>query len=376
MSRDHSNNNLMTENIQNQKPSSFSTFKKLFDRVSAKDKIVFTRNMYTMIQSGLSLPHAFKIINQQTESPKFKNILETLKSDIERGKTFADALARYPKVFNAFYVNIVKVGEASGKLEECLKHLTNKLERDMELSNKIKSAMMYPIVVLTTMLIIIVLMIVFVLPELAAIFKEFNVPLPWTTRTLIAFSDLVSNYGIFMLIGVILFVIIFVMMFRSKSGRIIIHRISLRLPIFSPILKKMELSRFSRTLNTLIVSGVPIIRSFEITSSVLGNYLYQKSVMDATSLLKRGVKIVDILEKEPKLFPPFVSQMISVGEETGNLDQILSDVARFYEEEITRTMNNLASIIEPILLILLGIGVAIIALSVFSPIYSLIGQIQ
>lgn len=359
---------------QNKQPT-FGTFSKIFGRVSIKDKIMFARHTHVMLKAGLSLSRALEILAAQTASQKFKTILQNLKANLERGQSFAVSLAKYPKVFSSFFVNIVKVGETSGKLEESMDHLATKLKKDYELINKIRGAMMYPSIILLAMIAAVTLMIAYVLPQLTEIFKEIKVPLPWTTRAIIAFSDIIQGYGLYIFAGLILIVIVSILTFRSKTGKIVFHHIFLKLPVFAFILKEIDLAKFSRTLNTLLISGVPIVKAFEITSSVLGNVLYQKAVFDAASLLKKGIKIVDILEKEPKLFPPLVCQMIAVGEETGNLDEILEDLADFYEKEVTRTMDNLASIIEPILLIILGLGVAIIALSVFSPIYSLVEQI-
>lgn len=360
--------------LKNKQPA-FGAFAKIFGRISTKDKVMFARHTNVMLKAGLSLSQALKILIDQNPNPNFKKILQNIKIELEQGQSFAKSLAKYPRVFSSFFINIVKVGETSGKLEESLDHLAKKLQKDYELINKIRGAMMYPSIILAVMIIAILLIIIYVLPQLVDIFKEINVPLPWTTRTIITLSDIIQKFGLYILFGLVSVVGLFILAFRSKSGKMVFHRFSLKLPIIASILKEIDLAKFARTLNTLLISGVPIIKSFEITSEVVGNVLYKKAIFEATSFLKKGVRIIDILEKKPKLFPPLVCQMIAVGEETGSLDKILADLADFYEKEVTQTMDNLASIIEPILLIILGLGVAIIALSVFSPIYSLVEQI-
>jgi type IV pilus assembly protein PilC len=357
------------------KQPAFSTFAKLFGHISTKDKVMFARHLNVMLKAGLSLSQAFAVLIEQTPSQNFKKILENIKTELEQGQSFANSLAKYPKIFSPFFVSIVRVGETSGKLEESLEHLAKKLQKDYELINKIRGAMLYPSIILLAMVAAISLMIIYVLPQFVDIFKEINVPLPWTTRAIIAFYSIAKDFGLYFILGSLAFVILLVFAFRSKPGKIVFHRIFLKLPAIGSILKEIDLAKFSRTLNTLLLSGVPIVKSFEITSDVVANVLYKKAVFEAASFLKKGVKIVDILERNPKLFPPLVCQMTAVGEETGNLDEIFADLADFYEKEVSRTMDNLASIIEPILLIILGLGVAIIALSVVSPIYSLVEQI-
>lgn len=357
------------------KKSNFATFTKIFHPITTKDKVIFARHLNVMLKAGLALPQAMAILIEQNTNPNFKEILQNIKTQLEQGQSFAKSLAKYPKIFSPFFVNVIKVGEASGKLEETLEHLANKLQRDYELVNKIRSAMMYPVVILLVMIAAVALMMIYVLPQLVDIFKEINVPLPWTTKAIIAFSDIIQKFGLYISLGFFAFILLLVGAYRSNSGKIVFHRLFLKIPILTSILKQIDLAKFARTLHTLLLSGVAIIKSFEITSGVVSNVLYKRAIFETASSLKRGVKIVELLKKYPKLFPPLVCQMVAVGEETGNLDKILADLADFYEKEVTRTMDNLASIIEPVLLIILGLGVAFIALSVFSPIYSLVGQL-
>lgn len=363
---------LTSATIEKEGKVSTETLARIFGRISLREKVLFSRHIYVMIKSGLSLSKALGILAQQTSNKKFKKIIQNIKTDIEKGQSFATALAKHPKVFSPFYINMVRAGETSGKLEETMNHLADQLKKDYNLISKVRSATIYPITVLTTMLIVGTLMIVYVLPQLAEIFKEIKVELPLSTRIIIAISDIITNFGVFILLGILGLIVLFFVAIKSKTGKQFFHKLLLKLPLISPIVKKINLARFARTLSTLLISGVSIIKSFEIVSDILGNVYYKKFTHQATVGIKKGVKIVDVLEKDERLFPKLVTQMVAVGEETGTLDKILKDLADFYEADVTRTMDDLSSIIEPILLIILGIIVAIVAISVISPIYSLV----
>lgn len=343
----------------------------LFGRVSLIDKIMFTKNLQVMIKSGLSILRALDILNRQTPNKNFKSAINDIRQSIEKGTVLANSLEAHPKIFSPFYISMVKVGEVSGKLEEVLVELGSQMKKDRDLVVKLRSAMMYPSVVLLTMLVVVVMMLVFVLPQLTAIFKDFQVELPLTTKLLIAFSDLIQSYGIFILLGGIIPTILLVILSRTKGGKEKTHAFNLRLFILGSILKKINLARFSRTMGTLLRSGIPIVEALSITSDVLGNVHYKKMMHNAANKIKKGVRLVDILEENKRLFPPLTTQMVMVGEETGTLDNILEDIADYYEGEVTETMNNLSSILEPVLMVLLGLGVGTVAVSIISPIYSL-----
>lgn len=340
-------------------------------RVGAIDKIMFTRNLYLMIKAGLSILRALDILARQTSKKGFKNIISEIKKKIEKGAMFAVSLQAYPKVFSPFYVSMVKMGEMSGELEKVLSELAEQMKKDRELIVKVRSALMYPSVVLITMVIVAILMIVMVLPSLTDIFEDFEVELPITTRILIALSHFIQDYGVLVLIVTIALVILIVFLARSKDGKKLTHAFNVKMFILGPIIRKINIARFSRNMSTLLRSGIPITKALQITHDVLGNIYYKRVMKDAIEKVKKGVKIVDILEKEKKLFPPLVTQMIMVGEETGSLDNILDEIADFYEKEVTETMNNLSSILEPVLMVILGLAVGIVAVSIVSPIYSL-----
>lgn len=340
-------------------------------RVTAIEKIIFTRNLYLMIKAGLSILRALDILVKQTSKKGFKKIILDIKNKIEKGSMFASSLGSYPKIFSPFYISVVKMGEASGQLEKVLHELATQMKKDRELMVKVRSALLYPSVVLMTMVAVGVLMIIFVLPQLTEIFADFDVELPITTKILIALSEFIQSYGIFVGIGMIALGVGIFFLSRTKDGRKITHAFNIKMFILGPIIRKINVARFSRNMSTLLRSGIPITKALQITHDVLGNIYYKRVMKDAINKVKKGVKMVDILEKEKNLFPPLVTQMIMVGEETGSLDEILNEIADFYEKEVTETMNNLSSILEPVLMVLLGLAVGVVAVSVISPIYSL-----
>ncbi|NQV00354.1 MAG: type II secretion system F family protein [Parcubacteria group bacterium] len=346
-------------------------FKLFSTRVSTIEKIIFTRNLFLMIKAGLSILRALDILVKQTSKKGFKGMILEIKRKIEKGSMLADSLAAYPKIFSPFYISMIKMGEMSGQLEKVLSELAIQMKKDRELMVKVRSALLYPSVVLMTMLAVGVIMIVFVLPQLTEIFVDFDVELPLTTRMLIGFSYFIQSYGVFVGIGTIALAIGIFFFSRTKNGKKITHAFNVKMFILGPIIRKINVARFARNMSTLLRSGIPITKALQITRDVLGNLYYKRVMDDAINKVKKGIKIVDILEKEKNLFPPLVTQMVMVGEETGSLDEILNEIADFYEKEVTETMNNLSAILEPVLMVILGLAVGVVAVSVVSPIYSL-----
>jgi len=347
----------------------------LFGKITTTDKILFTRNMQVMIKAGLPISKALEILVKQTPKKNFKAIISDISSNVQKGKSFADSLALYPKVFPPLFINMIKVGEIGGELEKVLDQLATQMKKDSDLLSNIKSAMIYPVIILTLMIAVIIVMIIFVLPELANVFRDIQADLPLTTRMIIGFSDFISKYGIYVAIGIVLIGVIIYIILKSKEGRRKFHKLLLVIPILGINVKKVNLARFARTMSTLLTSGVPIVDTLKITGEVLGNSMYREAILAASDDIKKGLRIVEVLDKNKNLFPALVTQMVAVGEETGNLDSILKDVAEFYEADVTRTTENLSSIIEPILMITLGIGVAVMAIAIVSPIYSMMEKI-
>lgn len=351
------------------------SFRGIFRRVSLVDKLMFTRHLSVMIGAGFSLHRGLGVLAEQTENQFFKKILRRLVDDLKKGQTLAEGLVRYPRVFNEFFVSMVKVGEKGGTLEEVLKILARHLKREHNLRSKVRGAMFYPAIILVAMVGIVTLMMLVVVPKLTAIFKEMNVELPTTTKVLILISSFLSNY---FYIGVIAFlVLVFILgkFLRTKKGKQVLSLIFLRAPLLGKITKKINCARFARSFGSLMESGVPVIESLKVTSQTVTNTFYSGSLIEAADEVKKGKKIQESLEKHKNLYPALVSQMIGVGEQTGKLADILGRLADFYEEEVKNITENLTSIIEPILMIILGGAVAFFAISMIQPMYSMLGTL-
>ena len=344
-------------------------------KVTLVQKIFFVQQLGIMLKSGISLSVALKTLAEQTSGKTFKIILIDLEQGVEKGNLLSRGLEKYQKIFGELFINMVKAGEASGKLEEVLKELFVQMKKDHDIIAKVKGAMIYPAIVVTMMFIIGVLMLIYVIPTISGIFKELNVALPLATRILIFSSEFVLKYGIFLLIGLAALIVISNRIVHTPQGKKNFHFLLLRVPVAGTIIKKVNLARFCRTLSSLLKTDIPIVQSFEITSRVLGNALFREALNLAKEKIKKGISIQESLKPHANLFPPVVLQMIAVGEETGALDDILQESAIFYEDDVNQTMENLPSIIEPILMVILGVGVGGMAVAVIMPIYSLSQQI-
>lgn len=342
-----------------------------FNQVKMVEKIFFTQNLQVMVKAGLSVSIALKTLAQQTTNKAFQIILIDLHQRVDKGDSLADSLALYPKVFPELFVNMVKAGEKSGKLEDVLLQLTTQLRKSHALIAKVRGALTYPIIVITAMIGIGIAMITLVIPKITGIFEEVNATLPLPTRILIAISDFAVAHGLILAGLSIAMAIIFVRLIHIPRGRFIWHGLLLALPILAPILRKINLAKFARTFSSLIKTDIPVVQAFQITASTLGNSHYRTAVESAAERVKKGVQIATILKEYDKLFPPLIVQMVLVGEETGTIDTILEELAAFYEDDVDRTMSNLTTILEPVLILILGLGVGALAVSIIMPIYSL-----
>ncbi|KPJ71355.1 hypothetical protein AMJ50_02595 [Parcubacteria bacterium DG_74_3] len=342
-----------------------------FEGIPFLDKVLFAQHLALMIKVGLPLGESIATIREQTRSRKFKKILDEIIRSINSGHSLADSLARHPQVFNTLYVNIIKVGEESGTLEENLERLSLQLEKSYQLRNKVKAAMVYPSIILISIIVLSAGIIFFVLPKIIPIFKAFDIPLPLATRVLIWFTENIQNYGLFILIGIVALVVILNLLSRVKPVKFLIHKFTLKLPIIGSMTKDINLAHFSRTLGVLLKSGVPVVSALNITQTTLGNLLYQRELEGVAEEIKRGKSISDYLKKKEKIFPSMVSRMVGVGEKTGNLEETLIYVGNFYEGELDRSTKSLSTILEPILLLIIGLVVGFIALAIITPIYEI-----
>lgn len=342
--------------------------------VPEMEKLLFTRHLSIMLKAGLSLSRAFSILSEQTRNRRFKKILERVKEDVEGGKSFADTLF-HQKIFTPLYVNMVRVGELGGNLSKVLDLLSIQMIKSHNLKGKIKGAMIYPALVFLTMIGVGVAMMIFVVPKLVEIFEGFDVELPLATRMLIGFTNFFNKYWYLFLIGSVIIAVWLKWFLGTIAGKKIWHKIILITPFIKKMSMRINITNFSRNLSLLIKSGMPIVESLNVIATTFKNIYFEKAILDASEKVKKGIDLSESLEKYPHLFSPLVLQMIVVGEETGNLDDILSKIADFYEEETDQQMKNISSIIEPVLMIVVGLAVGFMAISIISPIYSLMSQI-
>ncbi len=343
--------------------------------ISIVEKMMFTRNLEVMISAGITLPRALNILGLQTKNKRFKKILSVIREDILKGKSFSNSLEKYPNVFSEFFRSMVKTGEETGKLGEVLKNLTLQMEKEHHLRSKIKGAMIYPIIIIITMVGIGILMLTMVIPQLAKTFEELKIELPLTTKFLISLGYFLTEKWYLLILLFIIIGMSFWFALKIKKWRKILDSLVLKIPIISPIIKKTNAAYTTRTLSTLMASGVPIVKSLKITSRILGNSHFKEALIDASEKVKRGEKLSKALMPYENLYPIIVIQMIEVGEETGETSNILKKLADFFEEEVENTTENLTSIIEPVLLLIVGAAVGFFAISMIQPMYSVLGGV-
>ncbi len=344
--------------------------------ISLKEKIVFIEDLAIMLKSGIGVSKGLNIITSQNKNGKFHKILKDISGAVESGTPLNAAMAKYPKVFSNIFVSMVKVGEVSGNLDKSLNYLAVQLEREADLKSKTKGAMMYPAVILSAMLIIGVLMSVFVLPKLTVIFKEFQGGLPLTTRIIVGFAEFMSGHAILVIGGLILAIIGFIAFLRTKPGQTTFDWFLLHFPATKEIVKKINIARFSRIFSSLLKSGINVVEGLAVAGEALGNVYYRDVLIEASSEVKLGKPITAVFEQNEHLFPNIIVEMLKVGEETGSMESILEQIAIHYEEEVDTTMKNISSIIEPLLLLIIGAVVGFLALGLISPIYNISQSIQ
>ncbi|MEK7627042.1 MAG: type II secretion system F family protein [Patescibacteria group bacterium] len=348
------------------------SFGRLLRRVSLAEKMIFSRHLSVMIGAGLSLTRALEVLSRQTNNNYFRKIILNIGRNITKGKSFADSLANYPRVFSDLFVNMVRVGEVGGNLEEVLKSLAYQMEKDYELRSKVRGAFMYPAVIVVAMVIIGIIMMIFVVPKLTATFAELKINLPVTTRFVIFVSNFLAHHTLIFIGSFAVFIYFAVKIIKSKKGGEAIDFLSLNIPILRNITIKINTARMARTLSSLLKSGMAITEAIEMVSHTLTNKYFSSSLVFSVGEVKKGKVFSDVLGRYEKLYPPLVTQMIAVGEETGTMDDILARLADFYEEEVYNITKNLSTIIEPILMIFIGAAVGFFAISMIQPMYSIV----
>jgi type IV pilus assembly protein PilC len=339
-------------------------------KVKAKDVVVFTRQFSTMIDAGLPLVQGLTMLAEQNQNRTFKRILNEVTKDVEGGSTLADALNKHPRVFDSLFVNLVAAGEVGGILDTILQRLAAYIEKAEKLKSQIKGALTYPAVVVSIAIIVIAVIMIFVIPVFQDMFSSFGKALPGPTQLVVSMSDFTKSNIHYMILAVILFVFVFRRYRRTSGGRRNVDSILLRLPILGELVRKVAVARFTRTLGTMIKSGVPILDALEITARTAGNVIVEEVVMDARASIAEGQTIAEPLS-ESIIFPGMVTQMISVGESTGALDAMLEKIADFYDDEVDATVAAMTSMLEPLLMLFLGGSIGGLVIAMYLPIFQM-----
>lgn len=347
------------------------------EKVKSKDLSLFTRQFSVMLDAGLPLVQCLEILGQQQDNKFFQKIIFQTRADVEAGMTLADAMAKHPRVFETLYTNMVAAGETGGILDIILQRLSTYLEKMVKLKSDVKSALIYPIAVIVISIIVISIIMIVVIPAFKNIFEGLLGPgekLPWLTEVVVGLSHFLA--GFWWLIAIFIGVVVFALKawYKTEQGHHVIDSIQLKLPIFGPILKKIAIARFSRTLSTLLSSGVPILESLDITAKTAGNVVVGEAILRVRTGIEQGQTFVEPL-KASHIFPVMVSQMIGVGEQTGALDAMLSKIADFYEQEVDAAIANLLSLMEPAMILFLGVTIGTIVIAMYLPLFTLIGKL-
>ncbi len=343
--------------------------------VKTRDIVIFTRQFATMINSGLPLVQALDILAEQTENDSLRKVIQDILYDVESGHTLADALGSHPKIFSELYVNMVAAGEAGGILDTILLRLATFLEKNDALVRKIKGAMIYPGVIFTVAGLAVVILLMFVIPTFQQMFESAGVPLPLPTQIVISLSEFLQVYWWALGLGIIVLIFLIRQIYQTDGGKLAIDKMLLSLPILGDLQRKAAVARFTRTLGTLVSSGVSILEGLEITAKTAGNRVIHDAVMGSRSSIAGGETIAGPL-KESGVFPPMVVQMINVGEETGGLDEMLTKIADFYDEEVDAAVEALLSAMEPVMIVVLGVVVGGMIVAMYLPIFDMINAVQ
>jgi len=343
-------------------------------KVSTKELVIFTRQFATMIDSGLPLVQCLDILSSQQENPTFKGVLLKVKESVESGSTFADALAKHPKVFDQLFVSLVAAGEVGGILDTILNRLASYTEKSMKLKKQIKGAMVYPATVMSVAVVVVGVILVFVIPTFAKMFADFGSDLPGPTKVVIALSNFLKKYIIVIIAGIFALVFAVKKYYATKNGRKTLDRMALRAPVIGPLIRKVSVAKFTRTLGTLVSSGVPILDGLDIVARTAGNVIVEEAIMKVRQSISEGKTIAEPLAQSG-VFPPMVVQMISVGEATGAMDAMLSKIADFYDDEVDNAVSAMTAMLEPMLMVFLGVVVGGLVIAMYLPIFKIAGAV-
>ena len=343
--------------------------------IKTDERITFTKNLSAMLTAGLTLSRALSVIDRQTKNKNLKAIVMSLEEEVRKGSSFHEALEKYPKIFPKLFISMTKAGEESGTLSDALKTIAKQMDRSYTLQKKIKGAMIYPIIILIAIIIIGVLMLIYVVPTLSSTFKDLNVSLPTATRVIINASDYMAAHAFIVFGGLALFFLSIYVFVKSKRGSKIVLFASLYVPVIGELVRETMGARATRAMSSLLQSGVEMLTALSIAEEVVGDNVFGKVVAEAGVRVRKGDSLSSAFADHPKLYPVFVADMIAVGEETGKVAEMLSQVAEYYETDVEEKTKDLSTIIEPILMLVIGVAVGIFALAMITPIYSLSSKI-
>lgn len=347
----------------------------LIGSIKTHQKIIFAKNLGLMMNAGLSVTRALSVMARQSKAKAFKKLLSDLESDVSHGKTLSEALGQRPRVFSPLFVSMVRAGEESGNVSGSLGIVSNQMEKTYLLAKKVRGALIYPAVIISVMIVIAILLLIFMVPTLTATFEGIGVELPISTRILIGLSDFLIAHTIAVLSGLALIVLSLILFFRSTLGKHLADIVYIRIPVIGEMVKEFESARTARTLSSLLSAGVEVVVALDVTIDVIQNHLYKDALKQARLAIEKGEPMSAVFIKHDHLYPLFVGEMMAVGEETGKISEMLTGVASYYEGEVDQKTKDLSTIIEPVLMIIIGIGVGVFAISMLAPTYSLVDHI-
>jgi len=366
---------IITSIVEENKNNSFLNLSIFQKKISMKNVVIMSRQISTLFEAQVSALKAFNLLASNTENPALVKVLEAVSVDIQSGLSISGALDKHPEVFSDFYVNMVKSGEESGKLTQVFSYLADYLDRQYQLTSKTKNALIYPGFVMGVFVIVMIMMFVFIVPRLAVMIKESGQVVPVSTAIVMWVSDMLLRYGLFILAAFIIFAIYVYRFSKTAVGEKYLDNLKIKAPVFKNIYTKLYFSRIADNMDTMLSSGIPIVRSIELTANVIGNRVFEDILKDSIEAVKGGSSFSDALAKHPEI-PPIMSGMIRVGEETGSMGSILKTLGHFYNREVNDAVDTMVSLIEPLMIVALGLGVGLLLTSVLSPIYNIAGGIN
>ena len=346
-----------------------------FSGIKTHQKITFAKNLGLMINAGLPVTRALSVMSRQSKSKPLRKLLTSIEEDISHGQTLSESLGKRPKVFSALFVSMIKAGEESGSVSGSLSIISSQMEKSYLLTKKVRGALIYPAVIVLVMIVLAILLLIFMVPTLTATFEGLGVKLPLATRILIYSSNFLVEHTLAVLIAIVLFLISSTLFLRSRVGRDFTDIISIHIPVIGEMIKEVQVARTVRTLSSLLSAGVQVVVALDVTHEVLQNHLYRGVIQHVRDAIQKGESMSEVFIKYERLYPVFVGEMVAVGEETGKISDMLMNVANYYEEEVDQKTKNLSTIIEPVLMIIIGMGVGTFAIAMLAPTYSLVDYI-